>query len=318
MIGIPESDPVDLLIVGGGPAGLASAINGASEGLKVRIMDNGNSLGGQARESSAIENYPGFPDSITGLDLMGRFVEQANKFGTGFFCPCHGAVLRPGVGDEPHVVISDDYQEHRARAVMLSLGVNYKRLNAENISQFIGRGVFYGVPSWGSVGKARTVGVIGGANSAGQAVVALAKHRRTKVRMFVRRNLEVSMSAYLIDKIRNLDNVEVLENCELVSCQGTGALREISYNCNGTIYTCPLDALHIFIGAIPKTMWVEEKVQLDPARFVVTGNAALPYETSVPGVFAAGDVRSGSTKRIATAIGEGVNALQSVHKYLGG
>lgn len=310
-------DEVDLLIVGGGPAGLAAAINGASEGLKVRILDNGTSLGGQARESSAIENYPGFPDSITGLDLMGRFVRQADKFNAGFFCPCHGAVLQPGGDGAPHTIISDDYQAHRARSIILSLGVNYKRLNAENISQFIGRGVFYGVPSW-NLGKARTVGVIGGANSAGQAVVQLAKHKSTKVRMFIRRKLEVSMSAYLVERIRNLDNVEVLEDCEIQACHGAASLKEVTYKCNGVLYTCPLDALHIFIGAIPKTMWVEQQIDLDPQKFVFTGGPdRLPFETSIKGIFAAGDVRSGSTKRIATAIGEGVNALQSVHKSLG-
>lgn len=317
------TDIVDLLIIGGGPAGLAAAINGASEGLKVRIMDNGSSLGGQARESSAIENFPGFPEGITGNDLMSRFVQQAHKFETGFFCPCHGAML--GCQDGNVIVTTDDYQEHTARAVLLSLGLNYRRLDASNIGQFVGRGVYYGVPAWGHNTAKRTVGVVGGANSAGQAVVNLAKGIKTSVKMFVRKRLETQMSTYLVDRIRALGNVEVLEDCEIVACDGTQTLSQIVYRCGGNDYNIPLDALHIFIGAVPKTMWVDGMVKLDEQRFIRTWDgqtpdewkgARLPYATSCHGVFAAGDVRSGSTKRVATAVGEGAAALQMIHKFL--
>lgn len=313
---------LDLLIIGGGPAGLSAAINGASEGLKVRIMDNGSMLGGQARESSAIENYPGFPEGITGDDLMSRFVRQAHKFQAGFFCPCHAAHLEPD--DGRLIVMDDDYQTHVARSVLLSLGVNYRKLNAQGVGLFMGRGIYYGVPQEKKNGR-RTVAVIGGANSAGQAVVNLAANPKLHVRLFVRKTINAQMSAYLVERITGLNNVTVEEHCEVQECHGDTCLRGITYRHEDeTVYT-DLDAMYIFIGALPKTMWLP--VALDKNKFVVTDTdltpkessyrSALPFETSMPGVFAAGDVRSGSVKRVATAIGEGAAALQMVHKYLG-
>lgn len=315
-------NPVDLLIIGGGPAGLSAAINGASEGLTVRIMDNGAMLGGQARESSAIENYPGFPDGITGDDLMSRFVRQAHKFNAGFFCPCHAAALDVMEGGRHIVVKDDDYQLHVARAVLLSLGVNYRKLSAQNIGLFMGRGVYYGVPQEKKNGK-RTVAVIGGANAAGQAVVNLASNPKLHVRLFVRKTITTQMSAYLVERIKGLSNVTVEEHCEVEECHGDSCLRGITYLREGEPVYTNLDAMYIFIGALPKTMWLP--VALDKNKFILTDDEAwtgesrapLPFETSMPGVFAAGDVRSGSVKRVATAIGEGAAALQMVHKYLG-
>lgn len=318
--------PSDLLIIGGGPAGLSAAINGASEGLSVSLMDNGSMLGGQARESSAIENYPGFPDGITGDGLMSRLVRQAHRFQTHMICPSSAAAL-DSCPDGLIRVTTDDYTEHHARAVLLATGLQYRRLEARNIAQFVGRGVYYGVPSGKALHKAgSTVAVVGGANSAGQAVLNLAKDGRTKVKLMIRKQLTLQMSNYLVERIRTASNIEVCEDCEVTECFGDTCLRQVTVIQQGQLTRYDLAAMYIYIGAVPKTLWLRGSVELDDRRFVKTwkdvegevpGRDRLPYETSMPGVFAAGDVRSSSTKRIATAIGEGAAALQMIHSYLG-
>lgn len=205
----------DLLVIGGGPAGLSAAINGSSEGLRVRVLDSGHTLGGQAKESSAIENYPGFPEGITGADLMSSFVRQAHKFNTSMLCPI-GAARVWREDDRVHVM-TEDYQEHVARAALLSIGLSYRRLPAKGIGPLMGRGVFYGMPPgrW-SPTKSCQVMVVGGANSAGQAVLKLASNQRASVRLVIRKTIDRQMSTYLIDRIRAMENVEVCENCEVV------------------------------------------------------------------------------------------------------
>lgn len=300
----------DLLIIGGGPAGLSAAINGASEGLNVRLLDNGSMLGGQARESSAIENYPGFPEGITGNDLMSRFGQQARKFATGIIAP----VSAQRLNKEPNgslTVTCDDYSEYNAKSVLLSLGVAYRRLAAGNIGNFIGRGVYYGVPNWRPAGG-KTVCVVGGANSAGQAAVGLASSGRYNVKLLVRKALSDQMSAYLIEKIVTHPNIEVIETCIVKMCNGTHCLQELVLEHDGAQRVLECDHLYIFIGATPRTLWLRDTLRLDDRNFVVTEH----YGTSMAGVFAAGDVRSGSTKRIATSIGEGAGALQMIHGYL--
>jgi len=318
----------DLLVIGGGPAGLAAAINGASEGLIVRMLDAGVSLGGQARESSAIENYPGFPDGVTGDELMSCFVRQAHKFSATMLCPLAAARINR---DGEHIIVTtDDYQEFVTRAVLISIGLSYRRLNASGLGQLMGRGIFYGMPpARVQVTKACNVAVVGGANSAGQAVTKLASNPRVKVKMFVRKTLDAQMSTYLVDRIRSLPNVEVFEHSEVTAAHGRRALESITVRNNGVDEELAMDYLFIFIGAVPKTMWLQESLQLDEGRYIRTWTdvvyeidqgpvrSALPYETSMPGVFAAGDVRAGSTKRIATAIGEGAGALQMIHGYFG-
>lgn len=311
----------DLLIIGGGPAGLSAAINGASEGLNVRLLDNGIALGGQAKESSGIENYPGFPEGVTGADLMGRMAQQARKFQTGIISPLNAARLNKNP-DGTISVLCDDFTEYVSRSVLLSMGVSYRRLKADNIGHFIGKGVFYGVPSWKPAGRVRTVAVVGGANSAGQAALGLAKTERLDVKLLVRSSLEKGMSTYLIERIRATPNIEVIEMCEVKLCQGSHCLTKIVAAQGGKDLTLDIDNMYIFIGASPRTLWLRQSgVTVDGNNFIIAGPSAdspssMPFETSLPGVFAAGDVRSGSIKRIASAIGEGAAALQMIHQYL--
>lgn len=314
----------DLLVIGSGPAGMSAAINGASEGLKVCMIDSNNYLGGQARESNAIENYPGFPEGITGQNLMDRFTEQAAKFGTRVDCPVRAVELREDGATK--IVTTEDYAEYHAKTVLLSLGLSYRRLNAENVGKFMGRGVYYGLPVGSILGQRRKcrVVVIGGANSAGQAVLKLAQNRNAEITMLIRRRIVDQMSAYLIERIKQLSNVEVLEGAEMQGCLGDNkGLSHVVLKDGSEICT---DSVHIFIGAVPRTMWLRDALSMDDKKFVQTwhdvpehhleGRETLPFETSMQGVFAAGDVRVGSVKRIASAIGEGGAALQMIHNRL--
>lgn len=318
----------DLLIIGGGPAGLSSAINGASEGLNVRLLDAGSVLGGQAKESSAIENYPGFPEGITGNDLMGRMSQQVRKFAASIIAPVNAARLNKN-DDGTITVQCDDYTEYTSKSVLLTMGLAYRRLSAEGIGNFIGRGVFYGVPSFKPSGATKVVAVIGGANSAGQAALGLANSNRLDVKLIVRSTLEKGMSTYLITRIRQHPRIEVFELCDVRACTGGSCLTCITISQSGKEIDVNVEAMHIFIGAAPRTLWLRGSVDMDDHNFIKTGVAtglrmgydgSYPafYETTMPGVFAAGDVRSGSTKRIATAVGEGAGALQMIHGYLGG
>lgn len=308
----------DLLIVGGGPAGLAAAINAASEGLSVRLLDNGDLLGGQAKESSAIENYPGFPDGITGPALMHNLVRQAVKFDCQFVCPTIAQRIERH-GNELQVT-TDDYQEFSAKAVLLTLGLQYRRLPAIGISSLLGRGVSYGMPT-GRIpnNKPCTVAIVGGANSAGQAVLRLAQNKKAKIKLIIRKTIETQMSKYLITRIRAMENVEVIEGAEVVavgSHQGKLTDLVLEY-ADKSVTQVLLQYMFIFIGANPKTLWLKGTIDLDKHNYILTGGDKPPYETSMRGVFAAGDVRSGSVKRISAASGEGSSVLNYIHKYLG-
>lgn len=321
----------DLLIIGGGPAGLSAAINGASEGLNVRLLDAGHTLGGQARESSAIENYPGFPEGVTGNDLMSRFVRQADRFKTSILCPLQAAHLQ--IDGDHKIITTEDYSEYTAKSVIISIGLSYRRLSASGTGPLMGRGIWYGMPPGRFMPtKACQIAVIGGANSAGQAVLKLASNPKINIKMIIRKTLESQMSTYLIDRIRAAPNVEVCEGCEVRSAHGRIDLESITVRYGDqTEKTLSITHMFIFIGAVPKTLWLKSALQLDEHRFIKTwkdvelsiadqmyhDKIVMPYETSLQGVFAAGDVRKGSTKRIATAIGEGAGALQMVHNYLG-
>lgn len=317
----------DVVVVGGGPAGLSAAINGASEGLRICLLDAANSLGGQAVESSAIENYPlplGLEDGVTGRRLVDGFILQARKFDTSMYCPASAAALhRDG---RRLVVTTDDYSEYVGRAVILANGLNYRRHAAEGLAPLMGRGVSYGMPAGTRLTGRVAVGIIGGANSAGQAAVRAASNPRCTVHMFVRGTLEAAMSTYLVDRIRGLENVLVSEGTEVVAAIGRGVLEGVTVASGGVRRDVELDALFIFIGATPRTMWLRGMVQLDDHRYIRTGidvvgagdglnRLRLPHETSQRGVFACGDVRAGSTKRIAAAIGEGACTLAVVHRF---
>lgn len=311
----------DLIIIGGGPSGLSAAINAASEGLDVLLLDKATVLGGQARESAAIENYAGFPEGITGDHLMTRLVQQAVKFETGITVPCQAVALAQH--DETLWAVTDDYGDRLvAKTVLLSPGLAYRRLNAEGLGQFMGQGVFYGVPGGKTPTKRCDALVVGGANSAGQAVLNLARNPQCQVRMIVRHRLEDQMSQYLVDRIRATPNIEVIEEATVTHCVGKGQLSEVCIRIADTERRLPADFLFIYIGAVPRTYWLSG-LSLDPKGFIHTWDEArppdtgiLPYETSLEGVFAAGDARAGSVKRIASAVGEGAAAVNYIHRRL--
>ena len=315
----------DLVIVGGGPAGLCAAINAASEGLRVAIVDSKHGLGGQAKESSLLENYPGFPEGITGKDLTGKFVEQAIKFKADILCPVK--VVSIGMDGDSRIVTTDDGEQITTSAVVLACGLSYRRLEAKNIPQFLGRGVFYGAPT-GTFDEKTSIFVVGGANSAGQAACHLATNKNAQVTMLVRgKNLNDSMSQYLHERIEKIKNIRVLYETEIVEALGHGQLQELTLRSKSdTKTTISADAVYVFIGAAPKTFWLNGIVTKDPKGFILTGKRIqdnwklerdpFPFETSMPGVFAAGDVRLDSVKRVAAAVGEGSFVVQSVHNYL--
>jgi thioredoxin reductase (NADPH) len=314
----------DLAIIGGGPSGLSAAINGASEGLDVLLVDAEATLGGQARESAAIENYPGFPDGVTGDALMNSLTRQAEKFNTGLMLPSRVQRLEHIADDTPTAFkLTDDFgQSFTSRTVLLSLGLAYRRLEADNVGSFLGNGAYYGVPAGRTPTHSCDVVVIGGANSSGQAVLHLARNTNAKVRLLSRSPLSKGMSQYLIDRIHAMPNIEVLEDCVVLGCLGsvrTGKLHEVTVRWEGRDQHIPADYLFMFIGAVPKTYWLDGAVTLAKG-FIPTWTdcgAELPFETSMAGVFAAGDVRQGSIKRIAAAVGEGAAALQMIHRRLG-
>lgn len=297
----------DVLIVGGGPAGLAAAIQGASEGLKVCLLDAGASLGGRAQESSAIENYP-MPlgiDSVTGRDLAAGFINQARKFRADLQCPARAVKL---INDKKKkVVIGEDYSEFVTKSVILSNGLSYTKLAARNISAFLGRGVYYGMPPAIEDGVKKTVAVVGGANSAGQAALRYARSPLCSVKVLVRS--KARMSQYLRDRIAQSSNVELMEGTSISCALGGNRLEQLVMEDGSKM---PCDICSIFVGAKPYTQWLDGTLDLDDYKFIKTTG----FATSMPGVFACGDVRSGSTKRIATAIGEGAAALQYASKFV--
>lgn len=319
----------DLLIVGGGPAGLSAAINAASEGLKTTILEGSSQLGGQAKESNAIENFLGFPDGVTGEVLMRGAIKQAIKFDTSIVCPASAALLRRD-GDRL-IITSQDEEEFVGKAVILANGLNYRRLGADGLGSVMSRGAHYGMPAGQySISKRCEVAVVGGANSAGQAVLKLAQNKNASIKMIVRSTLEKGMSEYLVERIRSAPNIEVCEGCEVTRVDGGSHLEQIVVkSADGSCTEMKMDHLFIFIGAQPRTLWLRGVVQLDEKKYISTDGdvdlrhradgdwpTPLPYETSVPGVFAAGDIRLGSTKRVSVAIGEGAAALQMVHRHL--
>jgi len=327
----PELAPdalYDVVVVGAGPAGLATAVYAASEGLSVLTLDQ-RAFGGQAGASARIENYLGFPTGISGQALAGRAFNQAQKFGAQLAIPIEAARLECDHRDagEPFRVEFTDGKAARGRALVIASGARYRRPDIANLSEFEGAGVSY----WASPVEARLcegeeVALVGAGNSAGQAVVFLAPKVK-RLHMIVRGSgLEASMSRYLIDRIAALPNVELHTGCEVAALQGqrtTGLTAAVFRDrATGTEITRPLRHLFLFIGADPNAQWLADCVAVDPKGFVLTGAEAcgdprLPLETSRAGVFAIGDVRAGSTKRVAAAVGEGAAVVAQIHGYLG-
>jgi thioredoxin reductase (NADPH) len=323
MVGpIDQSKLWDVAIVGAGPAGLASAVYAASEGLSVIALDS-RSFGGQAGASARIENYLGFPTGISGMSLMARAYNQAQKFGVEMVIP-RQAVALARAADGLRLTLSEG-ETVRARSVVVAAGARYRRLAAANLAAFEGAFVHYWAsPLEGRLCAGQEVALVGGGNSAGQAVVYLAGQAK-KVSMLIRAGgLEASMSRYLIDRIAGLANVELVTQVEVTDLEGEdGRLDSVVWrDIRGGVETRrPIRHLFLFIGADPCTGWLEGSgVALDERGFVRAGDALSdrhrPMETSLPGVFAVGDIRSGSVKRLAAAVGEGAQAVAALHAYL--
>jgi len=307
-------EEVDLLIVGAGPAGLAAAVYGASEGLDTLVVES-TALGGQAGSSRRIENYLGFPAGISGTELTGRAVTQARKFNARTATPYRALALEPGNGR--HLVRLEDDREIAARAVLLATGAQYRRLPVDRLAEFEGLTVFYaaGPPEAQLCGGSR-VAVIGGGNSAGQAAVWLARGGALVTLLHRRADLRETMSDYLIHELERY-GVVVRDRSEIAALHGEdGRLASVTLKSGERL---PYSVLFLFLGAQPCTEWLDDTVGRDDDGFIVTGgaaNAEYLLETDLPGVFAAGDVRSGSSKRCATAVGEGAMAVQFVHRHL--
>jgi thioredoxin reductase (NADPH) len=330
----------DLVVVGGGPAGLAAAVYGASEGLHTLLVER-EAPGGQAGTSSNIENYLGFPAGLTGSDLTRRAVAQARRFGTEILTPQEVTGVR--TDGRYHVLTLGDGSELSARVLLVATGVSYRRLDAEGIDALTGRGVYYGAALTEALAcRDEDVLVVGGGNSAGQAAMHLARYAR-HVTMLVRgAGLAATMSQYLIDQIAATPNITVEPHTQVSAVQGDGHLETVRVRCtDGAEREIPASSLFIFIGAAPRTDWLRDMVARDAYGFILTGadlprepapGAAAgqptrvrgwslerePYllETNRPGIFCAGDVRHQSVKRVASAVGEGAIAVQFTHHYL--
>jgi len=327
----PSSDFYDLVVIGGGPAGLGAAVYGASEGLRTVLVER-TATGGQAGQSSRIDNYLGFPDGVSGAQLTDRARRQATKFGAELITTQE--VVRLDACGSARKVTFADGASIDAHTVILATGVSYRQLAAQGCEELTGRGVFYGSALTEAANCAeRDVYIVGGANSAGQAAVYLAREARSVTLVVRGKSLEDSMSYYLTQQIAAIANITVRTCTEVVSARGTDHLEELTLrdNVTGATEIVPTKMLFVFIGAVPHTEWLDGVVTRDPKGFVLAGPDLTvegqpqgwtldrpPYhlETNVPGVFVAGDARAESAKRVASAVGEGAMAVMLVHRYL--
>ena len=327
-----ETTFYDLAIVGGGPAGLAAAVYGASEGLKTVIVER-EAPGGQAGMSSRIENYLGFPAGLSGGDLTRRAVVQARRFGVEILAPQEAVGVRT---EGPYRIIKlADGNEISCHALMIASGVQWRRLEAPGIDQLQGAGVYYGGGATEAMScKGEKVYVVGGANSAGQAAMNFAKYAERVVMLVRGDSLASTMSQYLIDQIKETPNIQIWAHASVAEVHGDTHLEEISVLCTDTdtVERVPASSMFIFIGALPRTDWLAGVVERDERGFLLTGADLMqggerpkgwaldrdPFllETNVPGIFAVGDVRHGSVKRVASGVGEGSVAVQFIHQYL--
>jgi thioredoxin reductase (NADPH) len=307
-------EEADLLIVGGGPAGLGAAVYGASEGLDTLMIES-TVLGGQAGTSRRIENYLGFPAGISGTELSSRAITQARKFGARTATPYRALALEPGEGR--HVLKLDGGGEIAAHTVLLATGADYRRLPVEGLASYEGISVFYAAgPLEGQLCGGQRVGVVGGGNSAGQAAVWLARGGALVTLLHRRADLRETMSQYLINELERF-GVSVRDRSEIRDLAGEDGQLDGVELADGT--ELPFSFLFLFLGAAPCTDWLGNAVARDANGFILTGREAAAdglLETSVPGVFAAGDVRAGSIKRCATAVAEGASVVSFVHQHL--
>ena len=317
----------DVAVVGAGPAGLSTAVYGCSEGLSVAVLD-ARAFGGQAGASARIENYFGFPTGISGQALTARAFVQAQKFGADIMIPVAVKTIDCSRPNDAFVLETEDGECIQARTIVVASGARYRHPTITDIARFEGRGIWY----WASQIEARLcageeIVLVGGGNSAGQGAVFLSGHA-SKVRMMVRGpGLAESMSRYLIDRIAATPNIELMTETELVALSGAAGanlegVRWLDHRA-GKETEAAIRNVFLFVGADPATEWLQGCVALDKAGFVITGiagddgaSAPSPLESSVPGVFAVGDARSGSVKRVGGAIGEGAQVVAAIHKFL--
>jgi thioredoxin reductase (NADPH) len=327
-----ETQFYDFAIIGGGPGGLAAAVYGASEGLKTVMIDR-EAPGGQAGLSSRIENYLGFPAGLSGGDLARRAVMQAQRFGVEIIAPQEVVELRV---EGPYRILKlGNGSEISCHAALIATGVQWRRLEVPEIDRLQGAGVYYGGGSQEAMSyKGETVYVVGGANSAGQAALNFAQFAEKVVMLIRGDSLAATMSRYLIDQIEKTPNIQLWSHAEVREVHGDSHLEEISVQCSdtNTVERVPASAMFIYIGALPRTDWLGGTVVRDDRGFVMAGPDLMkdakhppgwnldrdPFllESSVPGVFVVGDVRHGSIKRVASAVGEGAIAVQFVHRYM--
>ena len=327
-----QTDFYDLAIVGGGPAGLAAAVYGASEGLHT-VMIEREAPGGQAGMSSRIENYLGFPNGLSGGDLARRAVAQAQRFGVEILSPQEAIGVR--TEGSYRIIQLADHSEISCHALMIATGVQWRRLEAPGIDRLQGAGVYYGGGATEALScKGEVVYVVGGANSAGQAAMNFARFAERVIILVRGSSVSSTMSQYLIDQITQTPNIQIWPHASVAEVHGEVHLEEISVNCSDTNKTerVPANAMFIFIGALPRTDWLADLVERDERSFIRTGPDLIrngngpsgwtlerdPFllETNVPGLFAVGDVRHGSVKRVASGVGEGSVAVQFIHQYL--
>ena len=328
----PSADFYDLIVIGGGPAGLGASVYGASEGLRTVLVER-TATGGQAGQSSRIENYLGFPDGVSGAQLTDRARRQATKFGAELLTAREVTGLE--VNGAARTVRFDDGSSVSAHAVILATGVTYRQLTAPGVAELTGRGVYYGSALTEATGCTdNDIYIVGGANSAGQAAVYLAKRAKSVTILVRGPSLTASMSHYLIEQVESRPNIKVRTCTEVVEAHGQDHLEQLTLadSNTGAKETVPAQWVFVFIGAAPLTDWLEGVVQRDSHGFVLTGPDLLvsgqppkgwpldrpPYhlESSVPGVFVAGDARAESAKRVASAVGEGAMSVMLVHRYL--
>ena len=327
----PERDHYDLVIVGGGPAGLAAAVYGSSEGLST-VMIEREAPGGQAGQSPRIDNYLGFHAGLSGSELTRRAIIQARRFGAEIVRPREVIGIEPENGDR--VLHLSDQSTLAARSVLIATGVSYRRLTAPGVEELVGAGVYYGSsPRDAQERVDQHVFVVGGANSAGQSALNFARYANEVTILIRAGSLAKGMSQYLIDQIEGAENIEVLTGTELAAAHGEDRLESLTLKRDGEVGEDPVpaDAMFVYIGAVPHTDWLRGSLICDERGFIVAGRDLAqrpavwpldrdpyPLESCMPGVFVAGDVRQGSIKRCASAIGEGAMAVQLIHQHLAG